>query len=248
MVTNDIQQLKHELRKKENLLKEKNLELSSYFFTVSHELKTPLSAASGYISLLEQFYAQQLNGEAAHYLDRISVNLNQMLRLVDDLVEFSKIQINEEQFSRLNIREMLDEALLELQFIINQKKVKIETTNNFPEVFVQKKLLTRVFTNLIGNAIKYARKEIPPEIKIGYIGSEIFHKFYIKDNGIGIKAKDLHRLFQLFTRLVDKKNIEGSGLGLAIAKRIIEGHGGEIWVESRRGKGSTFYFTLPKYK
>jgi signal transduction histidine kinase len=246
MATNEIQQLKNELREKDDLLKVKNLELSSYFFTVSHELKTPLSAASGYIALLEQFYAKQLNGEAAHYLDRISSNLNQMQRLVDDLVEFSKIQIDQEQFTPIGVQEILEEALLELQFLILQKKAHIEITNGFPEVRGHKKLITRVFINLISNAIKYARKETSPEVKIGYIGSEIFHKFFVQDNGIGIKNKNLPRLFQLFSRLADKQNIEGSGLGLAIARRIIEGHGGEIWVESKPGKGSTFYLTLPK--
>jgi len=246
MSTNEIQQLKCELRKKDDLLKEKNLELSSYFFTVSHELKTPLSAASGYILLLEQFHARQLNGEAAHYLERIATNLNQMQRLVDDLVTFSKIQIEETEFEPTPMRQILDEALLELQFGIIQSKTKIEVTGDFPEVRAGKKLIGRVFINLIGNALKYTRNGACPEVTIGYIGTEIFHKFFIQDNGIGIKIKDLPRLFQLFSRLGDKKNAEGSGLGLAIARRIIEGHGGEIWVESKHRKGSTFYFTLPK--
>jgi signal transduction histidine kinase len=104
-----------------------------------------------------------------------------------------------------------------------------------------------VFINLISNAIKYSRIRTSSRIAIGCFDDEFFYKFYIKDNGIGFRAKDRGRVFLLFSRLRNKRNVSGTGVGLAIVKKIVIGHGGEIWVESRMNQGSTFYFTLPKH-
>lgn len=242
----EIKQLQYELKRKNDLIKEKNHELSSYFFSVSHELKTPINAMSGYLSLLQEYYAPQFSGDAANYVQRIESNLSRMQQLVDDLVEFSRVQINEKEFREISFQDLLDTALSDLQYQIFKKNVQITTTSNFPQIFGDGKLLLRILTNIIGNAIKYSSPNRTPEVKIGYDGDEIFHKFYVQDNGRGIAREDQKNLFQLFSRVDRNKGVEGSGLGLAISKRIIDGHGGEIWVESKKNRGSTFYFTLPK--
>ncbi len=106
--------------------------------------------------------------------------------------------------------------------------------------------MIQVFTNLISNAFKYSHANKENRIELGYIDGELFHKFYVKDNGVGMRLKDRDKVFQPFCRLEEKKNVSGSGLGLTIVKRIIEGHGGEIWLDPRLNQGITVYFTLPK--
>jgi len=247
MLENELQLLKHELKRKDAVIKQKNTELNSYFFTVSHELKTPLVAISGYISLLEEYHGHTFNEEAIRYFDRITTNLDRMEQLIENLVEYSRVRIAEEEYEDVDFGALINEALAELHFNIVQKKVQIKLIDQFPQVRCQKKLILRVLINLIGNAIKYSRNTPAPEIILGYQGEEIFHKFYVKDNGVGISRQQQDRLFHLFSRLENKKATSGSGLGLVIVKRIIEGHGGEIWVNSKKNKGATFYFTLPRF-
>lgn len=245
---NEINRLRFELQKKDKVIKEKNTELNSYFCTISHELKTPLSAMTGYISLLEEFHGSQFSGDAANYFKRITKNLGRMQRLVDDLVEFSKVQIVEDEYEQIDFRQIINAALADLQFTLLEKPCKIHVQDDLPVISCQVKLMVQVVINLLGNAIKYSQKNQTNAIEIGYCGEEIFHKFYVKDNGIGIAAADQSLLFQMFSRIQNNKDVEGSGLGLVIVKRIIEGHGGEVWVKSRKGKGAAFYFTLPRRK
>ena len=107
-------------------------------------------------------------------------------------------------------------------------------------------MIVLVFSNLIGNAIKYSHEKRGGQIEIGYSDEEIFHKFFVRDNGIGFKAADGKKVFGPFSRLLDKSNVSGTGLGLSIVKQAVESHGGEVWVDSKKYKGATFYFTLPK--
>lgn len=247
MLETEIVKLKAALRKKDVLLKAKEKELKNYYFAISHELKTPLSAMKGYLSLLEEFHVPQFNSEAIQYIDRLSKNVTRMQHLINDLMEFSKIELLETECQTVSFNNILNEVLLELQYSIHYNHVKIIQSQYYPDVFCHAQFLGRALINLINNAIKYSRNNANPEIEIGYAKDELFHKFFIRDNGIGITKQEQAQLFQMFGRLKRKEGVDGTGLGLVITKRIIESHGGEIWVQSRKNHGSTFFFTLPKY-
>jgi len=238
--------LKRKLKTKEALLHEKNVEIQQYLYTVSHELKTPIISMRGYSLLLQDFHPQDMNGEIQAYLQRISMNLNQMEQLVDNLLDYTRIDVDIHECEQVAMSELISEALEELNFLIQQNKYEIKINSNLPNVFCKRNLMVRVFSNLLNNAIKYSKSSELPKIEVGYISDEIFHKFYVKDDGVGIAHADQEKIFQIFGRLNTKKDTTGSGLGLVITKRIIEKHGGEIWVESARGRGSTFFFTLPR--
>lgn len=238
--------LKRKLKYNETLLHEKNEEIQQYLYTVSHELKTPISSMRGYSILLQDFHLDNMNPEIMSYLQRISSNLDQMEQLIDNLLDYTRIDVNMEECEEVEVVELLQEALDELAFLLQQKNYRIEIAHELPTIFCKRNLMLRVFTNLLSNAIKYSKNTESPVIEIGHKPDEIFDKFYVKDNGIGIAATDKDKIFQIFGRLNNKKDAKGNGLGLIITKRIVEKHGGEIWVESVRGKGSTFYFTLPR--
>lgn len=244
----EIDRLTFELIKKDKKLSIKDEEIQKHLYTVSHELKTPLVSMKGFSSLLLAFHKESLDKEVANYLERINRNILQMEQLINDLLEYTKIQITKAEFESIHSSTIIEQALSELQYQLGKNQIQLEIEENLPLVSCQRNQMVRVFTNLISNAIKYSHKDKKPEIKIGYRSDEIFHKFYVKDNGVGIPANQRDKLFQLFNRLGNKKGVSGTGVGLAIVKRIIEGHGGEIWAESHRGKGTTFFFTLPKLR
>lgn len=238
--------LKRKLKTKETMLHEKNAEIQQYLYTVSHELKTPISSMRGYSILLQDFHPDDMNSEIMSYLHRISINLDQMEQLIDNLLDYTRIDVAIEECEEVDAADLLHEALDELNFMLQQKKYHLKIDPNLPTIFCKRNLLLRVFTNLLSNALKYSKTSELPKIEIGYKSDELFYKFYVKDNGIGIAPGDKDKIFQIFGRLNNKKDAKGNGLGLIITKRIVEKHGGEIWVESVRGKGSTFFFTLPR--
>ncbi|MFZ5516035.1 MAG: sensor histidine kinase [Candidatus Zhuqueibacterota bacterium] len=239
-------ELRRKLKSREALLKEKNEELHQYLYTVSHELKTPIVSMRGYSELLQVYHIKDLDKEIQEYLERIVNNLDQMEQLVERLLDYTRIHVDLEECERVDFADLLREAMDELSFQIRTSQVKIAISKNLPHIFCHRSFMLRVLTNLLSNAIKYSKNTDAPVVEVGYIDGEIFHKFYVEDNGVGIALADQSKIFQLFGRLENKKGARGTGLGLIITKRIIEKHGGEIWVESARGKGSTFFFTLPR--
>jgi len=238
--------LRRKLKTKETQLQEKNEELQQYLYTVSHELKTPIISMRGYSLLLQDYHLEKLDEEMKVYLERIVSNLDHMDQLVDNLLDYTRINVSFEECERVAFSDLIKEAFEELSFHIQANSVNLINSERFPDIFCHRNLMLRVLTNLLSNAIKYSKNTNQPTVEVGYIGDEIFHKFYVKDNGVGITIADQDKIFQLFGRLNNKKGARGTGLGLVITKRIIEKHGGEIWVESARGKGSTFFFTLPR--
>jgi signal transduction histidine kinase len=238
--------LRQQLKTKENLLKEKNEELQRYLYTVAHELKTPIVSIRGYAMILQDYYLDTLNQDIRNYLERMVTNLDQMEDLIKNLLDYTRIDVNAEECEPVDMAELFREALEELAFLYPPDQFEIIITPNLPTVFCKRSLMLRVLTNLLSNALKFSGDTQQPRIEFGYLAGEIFHKFYLKDNGIGIAHHELDKIFQIFGRLDSKKNTKGTGLGLVISRRIIEKHGGEMWVESAKGRGSTFYFTLPR--
>ncbi|HDL78410.1 MAG TPA: GAF domain-containing protein, partial [Bacteroidetes bacterium] len=227
-------------------LSKANEELEDFVFTVSHDLKSPIVSISGFATILVNEYKKKLDEEGIHYLERIQSNVKLMERLIRDLLELSRIGRVVNPLESVNIGDIAKIAVNDLQLQINEKNVAVTIQDNMPEVACDKDRILQVFTNLISNAVKYMGSNPVPKVEIGYKEAGDFYQFYVKDNGVGIDQKYHKRIFDLFHTLNELKNVEGTGVGLTIVHRIIAYHRGNVWVESEKGRGSVFNFTLPK--
>jgi PAS domain S-box-containing protein len=225
-------------------LESKNAELERFTYTVSHDLKSPLFTIRGFLGYLEQD-AQTGNLERLHSdIERIIAATDKMHQLLNDLLELSRIgrAINEPQ--KIPFHELVQEAFSLVQGRITERGITVHIDENLPLVFGDRPRLIEVLQNLIDNAAKFMGSQPQPRIEIGCAGEEDGKPvFYVRDNGIGIAPEHHERIFGLFNKL--EAGGEGTGIGLALVKRIIEIHGGRIWVQSEAGKGATFLFTLP---
>lgn len=225
-------------------LRKHNKEMETFTFAVSHELKAPLVSIEGIANILEEDFPEQLEGEAMGYLDRIKSVVSKMRSLIQVILDFAKssselTNVDEISFYSImaDVKEMYSNKIMSggIDFSIKGNNKKF--SGNEIEMFM-------AFSNLVGNAIKYMGEDAErPMIEVGFEEGEE-NVFYVKDNGAGIEPDDLDKIFEPFSRVRKTANIEGSGLGLATVRRVIEKHGGRIWVESECGKGSTFYFTI----
>jgi signal transduction histidine kinase len=225
-------------------LEAKNAELERFTYTVSHDLKSPLFTIRGFLGYLERD-ALSGNRERLHAdIERIISATDKMQELLNDLLELSRIGrvVNERQ--EIPFEEVVRDALILVQGRLAERGVNVHIDANLPVVFGDRPRLVEVLQNLLDNAAKFMGSQSQPRIEIGQRGEENgFAVFFVRDNGIGIAAEHHERIFGLFNKL-DVQS-EGTGIGLALVKRIIEVHGGRIWVESEAGKGATFLFTLP---
>jgi len=231
-------------------LKAANEELENFVYTVSHDLKSPIVSIQGFSSILLQEHPANLNQEAIHFLERIQANANQMEKLIRDLLELSRIGRVVNPFESVQAAQIINETLAELIYQIQEKKIEIIVQEHLPEIYCDRNRMRQVFTNLLSNAVKYIGNPAQPTIEIGCQEKNDAYLFFVKDNGIGIEPEYFEKIFGLFQILNPEQNQEtsGTGVGLTIVKRIIENHGGKIWVESQKGAGATFYFTILKTK
>jgi PAS domain S-box-containing protein len=232
-----------DLRKYAEHLKRSNEDLERFAYIASHDLQEPLRNVISFSQLLERRYRGQLNSDADEYIEYIVEGGKRMQALVNDLLEYSRVNTRAEPFRSTRCDEVLEKALQNLQFAIDETRAVIKSTH-LPVLTVDPEQLRMVFQNLISNAIKFRRDE-PPFIQISTEKIPGMWKFAVQDNGIGIDSAFFDRIFVIFQRLHTRDRYPGTGVGLAIVKKIIERHGGRIWVESEVGVGSTFYFTLP---
>ncbi len=238
-----VQQRTAELEKVNRDLEQKNAELERFTYTVSHDLKTPLVTISGYLGYLKQDLAsgnvERLNKDT----DRIASAVSKMDKLLKDLLELSRIGRMVNPSQTIQFQDLVDEALEIVHGRLDAGKITVQTQPNLPLIRGDKPRLTEVLQNLLDNAAKFMGDQPNPLIEIGVQdGQDGWSVFFVRDNGMGIEPEYHEQIFGLFNRLDPR--IEGTGIGLALVKRIIEFHGGKIWVESELGKGSTFYFTL----
>jgi len=231
------------LRRTAEELSRSNRDLEQFAYVASHDLQEPLRAVSGYIQLLQQRYAGKLDEKALQYIDGAVDGAARMQRLITDLLAFSRVGTRERTLRWTDMSEILESTLENLKVGIREAKATI-TSDCLPKLNVDSTQIAQLFQNLIGNAIKFRSKEAP-EIRIGAMKRQDTWLFSIKDNGIGIDPQYTERIFMIFQRLHTRRKYPGTGIGLAICKKIVERHGGKIWVESTPEKGSTFYFTLP---
>ena len=227
-------------------LAEKNTELESFVYTVSHDLKTPIVTIEGFVGALREDFGDRLSAEGEKYLDFMSRAARKMEMLINDLLELSRIGRLSEAMTRFPFGEIVRGAIRTLQPLIEARGVAVTVDENLPAVYGERKRLVQVMDNLLSNAVKYIGVANPtPRIHIGAMEQNGRKTFFVRDNGIGIEQNYLEKVFQIFQRLPSAvRTGEGTGIGLTIVQRIIEHHGGSIWLTSEPGKGSTFFFTL----
>jgi PAS domain S-box-containing protein len=219
-----------------------NKDLEQFAYVSSHDLREPLRTVTGFVQILQDRYQDKLDAKAGEYISFAVEGAKRMQQLIDDLLAYSRVGSGA-VMKLWNTQKSLDRALNSLKGSIEESQAWI-TVDPMPTAYADGTLLAQVFQNLIGNAIKFRSGE-PPEIHIGARRSEESWLFWVKDNGIGMDPEYRDKIFVIFKRLHSRDKYSGTGIGLAICKKIVEQHGGEIWVESGLGKGSTFYFTLP---
>jgi len=237
-------QLKMELEQILEDLKRSNSDLESFAYVVSHDLQEPLRMVTSYLGLLEQRNKGKLDEDSQEFIRYAVDGSNRMKILITGLLSYSRVGTRGSEFSTTNIEEVFSQALSNLKFVVEDSGAQV-SHDPLPTLQADGNQLISLFQNLVGNAIKF-RGDTIPEVHVGVKEDGNYWVFSVRDNGIGIDPKNSERIFVVFQRLHGRDEYPGTGIGLAICKRIIERHGGRIWVESQPGKGSTFYFTLPK--
>ncbi len=233
-------------RSVENLNRSNN-ELSQFAYVASHDLQEPLRMVSSYTQLLARRYQDQLDQDAKDFIGYAVDGANRMQRLIQDLLSYSRVTSRGQDPAPLDTHDALGLAVTNLQSAIQETGAMI-ANGDLPMVLGDRTQIAQVFQNLIGNGIKFHRSSEPPRVSVSAFptpGKPGFWTFRIEDNGIGIEQRHFDRLFVIFQRLHGKLEYPGTGIGLALCKRIVERHGGSIWLESEVGRGTIFYFTLP---
>jgi len=227
-------------------LERSNKELEQFAYVASHDLQEPLRKVASFTELLERRYKEQLGPDADRYIGYIIDGAKRMSLLINDLLAFSRVGTSTREFAKTDCNDVLKRTLDDLQYRIKESGAVI-TFDNLPSVIADELQIGMVFQNLISNAIKFRRDEMP-RVHVSAKSEGSHWIFSVSDNGIGIEKEFLDRIFVMFQRLHTKEEYPGTGIGLAICKKVVERHGGHMWAESELGKGSTFYFKLPKNK
>lgn len=235
-----------EKKKAEEELRKKNEELENFVYVVSHDLKVPMISLQGFTSVLLEDYHEKLGEEGRRYLERIKANTRHMEVLILDLLALSRIGWVVNPFKDVSSLEIVKRLFRNLKQRLEKNRIDISVGDILPTIHCDEDRMYQVFENLLLNAIKFIGEVENPKIEIGYEDKDEFHQFYVRDNGIGIDPKYHRKIFEIFQRLKEIEDEEGTGIGLVIVERIVKNHGGKVWVESEKGKGATFYFTLAK--
>jgi len=224
-------------------LQRSNAELEQFAYVDSHDLQEPLRMVTSFLQLLQKRYKGQLDDDADKFINYAVDGSERMRQLINDLLTFSRVGKNVNQFQLIDCRAVLDRVLLNLKMVIEDAGAEV-TYDSPPTVLADEIQLVQLFQNLTGNAIKFRGKE-PPKVHISITRQNSDWLFSIRDNGIGIEPQYADRIFVIFQKLHTKSKYSGTGIGLAICKKIVENHGGRIWLQSVPDRGSVFSFTLP---
>ena len=238
----ELKKAYEEIEKRTLDFERSNEDLKHFAYVASHDLREPLRMITSFLQLLEKRYKDNLDQEANTFIEFAVDGAKRLDNMINDLIEYSKVTNNKMEFSSIKLENVLNEALISLMVPIKENNAII-TYDTLPVVNGNKQLLIQLFQNLIGNAIKY-RSQDDPQIHISALKEKDQYLFSVNDNGIGMDSEHINRIFTIFQRLHRNDEYEGTGIGLAIAQKIVYQHGGQIWVESELGNGSTFYFTI----
>jgi two-component system sensor histidine kinase/response regulator len=220
-----------------------NHELAQFAVVASHDLQEPLRTMTTYLQLLSRNNAGQLNGEDKDNMETVLLSARRMRQLIGDLLAFSQIGQGERKLEDVNCGDLVNETLEQLKDLIEEKGAKIKV-GPLPTVSAEPMQLGQVFQNLIGNALKFHR-EGPPVLELAAKEKGNGWVFSVKDDGIGIAPEYFDKIFKLFQRLNRREDYPGTGLGLSICRKVVEKRGGKMWLDSKLGVGSTFYFSVP---
>jgi PAS domain S-box-containing protein len=239
------QTLEDKVTERTHELERATQELESFSYTVAHDLKTPLRSIEGFARMLQGEHTAGLDKEGFRLL-RVVVDNTQLMRgLIDDLLNLAKMACQQMRKVSLSVTGMAEGAFTRLKSQEPERDIRL-IAHESPPAQGDYSLLYQVLKNLLVNAFKFTRDKETAVIEVGGRSAEKENIYYVKDNGVGFKQDDAHKMFVVFQRLHDGKEYEGTGVGLAMVQRIIQRHGGRIWAEGKVGGGATFYFTLPK--
>lgn len=230
----------------EELLDRYNSDLEQFAYVTTHDLIEPLRMITSYIQLLQRRYKKIYDDEANEFMGFVIEGVDRMHNIINDLFEYSHIRTDVKDFEAVDVQEVIDATIKKLNKEITDTQALV-TCEGMPKVKAVQSNLVQVFQNLIGNAIKFRQKDVPLHIKINCEDRAEDWLFTVEDNGMGFDPQYKDKVFEIFKRLNKRDDYPGSGMGLAISKNIVERHGGKIWVDSRLGIGTTFFFTIKKY-
>jgi light-regulated signal transduction histidine kinase (bacteriophytochrome) len=225
-------------------LNRSNRELTQFAFIASHDLQEPVRKLLFYSDYLLQKYKGNIDEKGMEYLQNMHSASQRMRNLIQDLLLFSQIHKEKMEFRATDLNVIMNEMLQDLEISIEEKKARV-TVDPLPTIQADEVMMRQLFTNIIGNSLKYSKPGQSPEIKVTNREVDGFLEIAFEDNGIGFDEKYVSQIFTLFQRLHTRELYEGTGLGLAICRKIVELHNGKISAEAKEGKGATFYVSLP---
>ncbi len=238
-------QLEEKVKSRTEQLKKSNEELEAFSYSISHDLRSPLRAITGYTTILEEDYAQHLDDEAKRITSVIKDNAFKMGNLIDGLLAFFRMGTYEIKKVIIDQQQIVQEIIAESGIIHKNKKSIRWIIGSLPSIAAEIHTIRQVWTNLISNAIKYTANAAEPLIEIGSFAKDHQIIFFVKDNGVGFDERYKDKLFKVFQRLHSSHEFEGTGIGLAIVEKIISKYGGKVWVEAALNKGACFFFSIP---
>jgi signal transduction histidine kinase len=256
MSEEQVNELNRKLVENIDRLEAANKDLDRFAFMSSHDLQEPLRKIRTFTDLLYTKYKDVFNDDAVHYINRIQKAAQRMQTLIKDILEFSQLSNDTERFVETDLNILVEEVLSDMETLIHEKQAKINI-KSLPSLEVNPGLIRPLFFNLIGNALKYSRKETEPVIEIygepetgnddlnAVVKKKRFCRIFVKDNGIGFDQKYAEQIFEMFVRLHGNSEYQGTGIGLALCKQIVEKHQGYISALSSEKQGSTFIISLP---
>jgi light-regulated signal transduction histidine kinase (bacteriophytochrome) len=221
-------------------------ELEAFSYTVAHELKAPLRSIVGYSCFIMEDYGSNLNDEVAQMVQKIAAIGNNSIALIDHLQKYGMLTKREISWENIDIQALIKEVFLELQINDPKRMMKLKFKMALPSIRGDRILLKEVVYNILTNAIKFSRDRIQTVITVGCQTDATEHQFYIKDNGVGFDMEFAGKLFGIFERLHTQEEFEGDGIGLALVKKVMQQHGGRVWIEGRPNEGATVYLVFPK--
>lgn len=239
-----LKELYNQLDQQAKSLANSNAELQQFAYTASHDLQEPLRMITSFMTLLQSRYANSLDAKANEYIHFAVDGARRMRKIILDLLDYSRAGKSSENIESINLNLIVDDVLKLQSQMIKEKDAVIDV-NELPTVMSFHAPVTQIFSNLIGNALKYSAEGRNPHIVVDAKKMDLFWEISVADNGIGISPDNYDKIFMLFQRANNSPNIQGTGMGLAIVKKIVESLGGLVRVESKVDSGSTFYFTLP---
>jgi two-component system sensor kinase len=238
-------ELEQRVQERTHKLKEANKELEAFSYSVSHDLRAPLRAIDGFSRILVEDYTDKLDDDGKRVLEVIRSNTQNMGRLIDDLLAFSRLSRKQMEAAPVDMDGLASDVFQQLKSVIGDQPIEFNLAP-LPDVEGDPALIRQVFVNLLSNAAKYSRPRPKTVIEVNGRRENGDCVYSVKDNGVGFDMTYAKKLFGVFQRLHSVEEFEGTGVGLAIVQRIVHRHGGRVWAEGKVDEGATFYFSLPK--